>query len=103
METKVVYNACYGGFGLSKKASKMFLQLKGIDPKTIKEDNCIKMLRHDKDLVKVVEELGDEANCEYSDLQIETITSDKYIIREYDGMEYVTTPDDINWINVKDK
>jgi len=48
--------------------------------------------RHDKDLVKVVEELGAEASGPLASLVIEEIDSDLYRIEEYDGSETVVTP-----------
>lgn len=48
--------------------------------------------RHDKDLVKVVEDLGFEASGPYASLAIEEIDSDLYRIDDYDGEETVITP-----------
>lgn len=46
--------------------------------------------RHDLDLVKVIEELGDEANNLVSELKIIEIPDDvEYEIKEYDGMEWI--------------
>lgn len=53
--------------------------------------------RTDPVLVQVVEELGDKANGEYSELQVVEISGRKYRICEYDGMEWVETPDSIQW------
>ena len=94
MLNKVVYNACYGGFGLSEKAKNLLNELKG-------EEVCYYDLpRHDKDLVAVVEELGSEANVDYSDLKIATIDSDRYRISEYDGLERVVTPETDEYISI---
>lgn len=90
---KVVYNACHGGFGLSKKA----LTLLGLDD----EWSARELKRHDPDLVYVVETLGSEAaSGKYADLQIEVV-EDLYWIDEYDGAETVWTPDTIPWVNAK--
>ena len=94
MMNKVVYNACYGGFGLSEKARKLLNELKG------EEVDYYDLLRHDKDLVAVVEELGSEANGDYSDLKIATINSDRYRISEYDGWESIVTPETDNYISI---
>ena len=91
---KVVYNACYGGFGLSEKARKLLNELKG------EEVDYYDLLRHDKDLVAVVEELGSEANGDHSDLKIATINSDRYRISEYDGWESIVTPETDNYISI---
>lgn len=46
--------------------------------------------RTDLDLIKVVEELGDEANGRFSKLEIAEIPDDvNYDIEEYDGMESI--------------
>lgn len=94
MLNKVVYNACYGGFGLSEKAQKLLNELKG--EKVYYYD----LPRHDKDLVAVVEELGSEANSLFASLRIATINSDRYRISEYDGWEKVMTPETDEYISI---
>ena len=127
MSHKIVYNSCYGGYSLSDKAiywlsehgserTKNFIAQKRIEAKE-KEDfssasqeriyNVTKfyvmdavrsfLKRHDPDLVAVVEDLGEEVNGTFSELDIEEIDGDKYFIEEYDGRETVVTPDDISW------
>jgi hypothetical protein len=113
MSIKVVYNACFGGFGLSKKAAERLAQL-GVEDadKTLKDQesnpsvfgfhySAYDLVRHDSRLVQVVEELGDEANGSFADLQVAEIPSNKYRIHEYDGNESVQTPEDIDWITVE--
>lgn len=56
--------------------------------------------RTDPILVQVVEELGDKANGEYSKLQVVEFSGNKYRICEYDGMEWLETPDTIEWQEV---
>ncbi len=51
-------------------------------------------------MIKVVEELGEEANSDYSELRIAEIESDLYRIDEYNGLERVVTPEDIDWIKI---
>lgn len=58
--------------------------------------------RHDKDLVAVVEELGDKANGDCAELKVVEISSNLYRIDEYDGAESVETPEDIDWIKLED-
>lgn len=58
--------------------------------------------RHDKDLVAVVEELGDKANGDCADLKVVEISSNLYRIDDYDGAESVETPEDIDWIKLED-
>lgn len=89
--TKVVFNECFGGFGLSEKAHDLYKKKTGrkLDEFTVK--------RHDPALVEVVEELGDEANDRFSMLRIAEIKGDLYRIDEYDGYESVEEPEDIEW------
>lgn len=58
--------------------------------------------RHDKDLVAVVEELGDKANGYCADLKVVEINSNLYRITEYDGAERIETPEYLDWIKVED-
>lgn len=109
---KVVYNACYGGFGLSEQATKMLAEKKGLtlyekedklgyvtkytDPDCTEYFSMLNIERHDPDLVAVVEMLGDEANGFCSKLHIAEVAS-PYHIDEYDGYESVVEPEDIFW------
>jgi hypothetical protein len=107
--TKIVYNACFGGFGLSGEAMKRYAELKGftvdsehgfyylldLNGKRFSDDN---IRRDDPILVQVVEELGDRANTRFSDLRIRDLPSGtKYRIDEYDGNEAIETEYDIDW------
>lgn len=90
--TKIVYNACYGGFSLSDAAIERYAEIKGI---TI-YDRAIE--RNDPALVQVVEELGDKANGSCTELFITDIPAGTlYRIDEYDGLESVMTIDDYEW------
>jgi hypothetical protein len=94
---KIVFNSCYGGFGLSDAAVERYSELSGFD-----SQGWCDMLgwscRHDPLLVQVVEELGKAANDTYSDLRIVELPSGtKYRIDEYDGNETVMTPDNYVW------
>lgn len=149
MNRKVVWNACYGGFGLSLLATKMLYELKHpgetvyfYEQKSdweIKKDTYTKISedkieevrsfyvtlskdlgdsftlsrddrnsklyqefnnhyiwiddfeRHDPNLVKVVETLGDRASGECAKLVVTDIGESKYHIDEYDGYESVIT------------
>lgn len=104
---KIVINSDWGGFSLSDKAVRKYFELKGWkcieevyklgiilfykDEKI--EDNIFNFYeldRSDPDLVKVVEELGEEANGPYSKLKvIEVPEGVKWHIDEYDGIEHV--------------
>lgn len=92
MLNKVVYNACYGGFGLSEKARNLLNELKG------EEVDYYDLPRHDKDLVAVVEELGSEANGMFASIRVATINSDRYRISEHDGWEMVITPEEEQYV-----
>lgn len=50
--------------------------------------------RHNENLVKVVEELGDKANSSISNLKIYDVGESAYHIDEYDGLESILTSDE---------
>jgi hypothetical protein len=90
--TKIVYNACYGGFGLSEKAFARYKELGGTT------DYHVDIARTDPILVHVIEELGEEANNGFSKLcMIALPAGTKYRIEEYDGFETVMTFEDYKW------
>jgi hypothetical protein len=93
MGHKVVYNACYGGFGLSDVAKARYAELTGSFPD-------YGLSRHDAALVQVVEELGEAASDFGGKLMIEEIQGSLYRIDEYDGYESVQVPDDVDWVQV---
>lgn len=126
---KVVYNACYGGFGLSRKAIewlaehttdlelKNYLKEKLIDesksfigtalefwPDYIRAEigSWFDDKRHHKDLVAVVEALRSEANGPCANLAIKEISEKQYRIDEYDGFEDVITQNGRDWIFIND-
>lgn len=83
---KIVINKCYGGFGLSKEAEKLYVQKKNISG-SLRGD----ILRNDSVLVEVVETLGDKASGIYSKLKVVEIPDDvtDWRIEEYDGWEHI--------------
>ena len=94
--TKIVYNACYGGFGLSDKAINRYWELKGEKGPEYWYTGDLE--RDDPILVQVVEELGEEANGMFAALQIEELeVGTRYRIDEYDGYESVETESDYSW------
>jgi hypothetical protein len=125
--TKIVINKCYGGFGLSEAAMRLYAEKKGLpfyvwqDPKyksfkmyftadssgMAKIDNDFydkynlygpDIERTDPVLVEVVEELGDKANGMCAKLRIvELPKGTLYRIDEYDGLESIETNDDVEW------
>lgn len=114
MERKVVYNACYGGYGLSQEALKEIAIALGLGAEVVREDkdswlgytiddtalDAIERVtgcRHDPILVEVVERLGTKrASGECARLQVETVHG-LYRIGEYDGYESVVSPEDYDW------
>lgn len=92
--TKVAYNSCYGGFCLSEEAETLYTKLGG------KPAEYGEYCRHDPILIKVIETLGDAASARFSSIKIKSIEGNKYIIKEYDGLESVIEPDDISWVEV---
>lgn len=100
---KVVYNNCFGGFGLSKQASLYLNEKYGFNIDTeygyIDEDV---LPRHHKALVEVVELFGEKANGFCAKLRIAEISTPMYRIDEYDGNESVETPDSYNWVIINE-
>jgi len=104
---KIVINNCYGGFSLNEKAKLLYGKKKGLniikDEKNsdrfckhyyvdeIKDGNYFAdwdIERNDPCLVEVIEELG--VNGCYGNLKVVEIPDDvKWIIQEYDGLEWV--------------
>jgi len=108
---KIVFNNCYGGFGLSEKAVQRYSDLAGLGL-TFHKKYVIglwefpngdwwdekDLSRSDPILVQVVEELGEEANGMYARLEIEELPAGTlYRIDEYDGLETVATQDGYKW------
>jgi hypothetical protein len=94
--TKIVYNACYGGFGLSDEAEIRYREL--TDNINNEDFDVYDIERTDPALVQVVEELGKKANGLSANLFITQLpTGTKYHIDEYDGLESVMTIDSYDW------
>ena len=84
----VIINTCYGGFGLSKEAEKLYLERTG--QKLEYGDLSKKSVREDPVLIQIVKELEEKANYSYSKLKIVDIPENvEYIIQEYDGVEWI--------------
>ncbi len=93
---KVVYNACFGGFGLSDFACERLMEL------GVSENEIWSIPRHDPRLVEVVEKYGINAvSGVLAKLEVYTLKGRKYIVEEYGGCETVREPKDIVWIKVK--
>jgi len=88
---EVLYNRCYGGWGISEKAVELYnLRNENSNPLTTldSDDLC----RHDPILIQIYHELGKEFNDTYARIQIKKIPKiyeNYYYIRDYDGLESV--------------
>jgi len=104
---KVVYNACFGGFSISKKCAQ-FMADRGNTEAIDMIDNVGERWhgrlwdtpRHDAILIMAVEALGSEASDDMSDLAVRELKGNRYIIDEYDGSESVVEPHNIQWIKI---
>lgn len=99
---KVVINDEYGGFSLSKEACE-YLNTKyelGIDSEYGFIDELV-LPRHDKRLVEVVELLGEKASGFCANLVVKDIYSKLYRVCEYDGNEWIETPDSQDWVIIE--
>lgn len=116
---KVVLNRCFGGFGISKQAAEIFLkQLEGIQishglniddsiilnelKKEIQGFFCgfqFNNFRSHPLLIKLIEEKGSKfVSGDCAKLKIIAMEdSQKYRINEYDGLETIEFPEDIDW------
>lgn len=92
MSNFVVFNDCFGGFGLSSKA-KSWLKGQGLTKKEI-----LDIPRHHPLLVRCVKLLEDKANGPCAKLAIKEIEGNTYRIDEYDGWESVMEPNSYEWI-----
>jgi len=94
--TKIVINVCNGGFGISRIAIDKYCAEKGIDPGEwdkwgfYTNFHSRKIPRDDELLVRIVEELGKDADGIHAELKIVEVPDDiNWYIEEYDGWEKV--------------
>jgi len=101
LKTKIAINTAYGGFGLSPEASEMLNELKNIkegDKDYVNpEYGYINIPRYDKDLIKVIETLGEKAYGDMSEISIYEVEGPLFRVEEYDGYESLVTPDSQQW------
>lgn len=92
---KIVINADYGGFRLSRTAIE-WLAKRGIYQKYPDLNYIEEIPRHEPLLVQCVETLGAEiaGESQITKLEIREIESATYYIEEYDGKEWILTPSD---------
>lgn len=84
---KIVINRCFGGFGLSEQANRLYAEAKGIPVKEVYE---WEIERDDPDLVRIVGELGEDADGPFASLRVVDIPDDvEWFIHEYDGLEKI--------------
>lgn len=107
MKIKVAYHDGYGSFALPLVVAERFCELSGINVDMYeysKRRNVYylpdNIQRHDPNLIKAVEEFPRE--CAKARIFLHELKGNKYIIKEYDGLEEVKQPDDINWIEVSE-
>ena len=112
----IVLNRSYGGFSISQEcapfmaeaghqgALEMLIQhdWKQTDSGCLPEykawDADIKCDRHDPILIDAVRTLGEKAGEDGQRLEIVEVKSDRYVIIDYDGMEYFLTPEKMSWV-----
>lgn len=112
---KIAINRCYGGFRLSHAATVRYAEIKGL-PLTWEVDESSKINgrtdpeeafvvhyhvgdeyfnpydidRTDPALIQTIEEMGDKANSDVSDIRIIEIPDGvSWVLDEYDGIESV--------------
>lgn len=84
--TKIVINACHGGFGLSETAKLLYTELAGRSVARYRWETE----RADPYLIEVVERLGRAASGTYARLKVVEIPDDvEWTIHDYDGLEWV--------------
>ena len=89
MSISVMYNACFGGFGLSAAA---IAEYRRRCPNAEEDLPDYRIPRHDPVMVAIVREMGAAANDRFSQIHLRTLPAHYekyYAIREYDGMESV--------------
>ena len=84
---RIAINKQHGGFGLSDVAEARYKELAGItDPAWYSRN----VDRDDPYLIKIINELGEDANSRFCTLKIVEIPGDvEWEIAEYDGLEWV--------------
>jgi hypothetical protein len=104
----VVYNTCFGGFGISNKAVDWLLargskHVRLYNDPIFGSKGCWEGTRHDPLLIECVRELGEKANGRCAELEIFELDGSQYRIDEYDGNENVEQPtDEQEWVDASD-
>jgi hypothetical protein len=101
IKRKIVYNICYGGFGISNKAFNLLREWGHPAIKTIEDSYGLEFLcvydsiktdgyisRTDEMLIRAIEQLGEDANGSCAKLVIEELDENCHAkIEEHDGKE----------------
>ena len=96
--TRIVYNACFGGFSLSQEGRDLYCKLAGVYPVHPGNFYDRDLSRTDPIRLQVVDQLGSRANGGFAQLQVRELAPGvKYRIDEYDGNESVKTIDEYEW------
>ena len=118
---KIVINNCYGGFSLSTLAIKRYYELKypEVQLSFYKLDFPLdlyqKVPMEEADVI-LTKDLGDSFTGSLGDdywvddhifdrhdsilVQVVEISGNKYRICEYDGQEWIETPESIDWVTI---
>ena len=90
---EVLYNDCYGGYGISKKATKLYNdRMLANDSAFIPVEDKEEISRTDKVLIEIYKEIRTDIDTKYSKIKIEFIPKKyekHFFIEEYDGKENV--------------
>lgn len=101
---QVLINGCHGGYGLSEAAGRRLQEL-GVEVGFIKDGDWVwvnaDVERHDPRLIQAFEELGEKMGTTCSELHTVEVKGNLYRIEQYDGMEWVVTPSQTIWTEIK--
>ena len=110
---EILFNSCYGGYGFSEEFTQEFNNEHGTSYASYNFDNEVN--RHDPKLIKTYKRLfkpynseddtkhNEQWNGSCAKVGIITIKSDSYIIDEYEGHEWIVTPESalsMSWIKI---
>ena len=84
---EIILNSCYGGFGFSEEFTEEYMKRTGETNITPLNSEYL-IERTDIVAIEIVKELGELANCSYSELVVAEIPDgSEYYISDYDGIE----------------
>jgi hypothetical protein len=90
-EIEILYNICYGGWTISKKAIELY-KLRNPNYNLTENEFDYYFNRQDTILIQIYKELGNDFDDKYSKTKIKKILKkyeNYYDIDEYDGKEWV--------------